>query len=170
MRRDGVPCSLEPQVFDLLEFLIRNRDRVVSKKDVLNAVWGGRIVAGTALDTRVSAARHAIGDNGAEQRLIRTIRTKGFRFIGFVREETRAKGGTALQRKAASAHSFADEPTIAVVPLANLSSDTGQESIADGMTEDLITVLSKVGWLVVAPRTSSLRMQGSVARDRTDRP
>jgi TolB-like protein len=155
LRCTGALCSLEPQVFDLLEFLIRNNERVVSKKDVLNAVWGGRIVSEAALHTRVSAARHAIGDNGAEQRLIRTIRIKGFRFIGSVREETKSIGMAALQKKGASGPSLADQPTIAVVPFANISGTPGQESIADGLTEDLITTLSKIGWLFVATRASS---------------
>jgi len=162
LRRGGVLCSLEPQVFDVLEFLISNRERVVSKDDLRRAIWGGRIVSEAAIDTRVSAARHAIGDNGAEQRLIRTMRTKGIRFIGLVQEETRAKGLAALQRKAASTHSLTDQPTIAVVPLANISGDPGLESIADGMTEDLITVLSKVGWLFVATRVSSFACKGQI--------
>jgi DNA-binding winged helix-turn-helix (wHTH) protein len=78
LRRGGVQCPLEPQVFDLLEFLIRNRDRVVSKEDVFNAVWRGRIVSDAVLHTQLSAARRAVGDSGSGQRLIRTLRNKGF--------------------------------------------------------------------------------------------
>src|SRR5262245_10514362 len=78
--------SLEPQVFDLLEYLIRNCDRVVSKDEVFAAVWDGRIVSDSALTSRMNAARIAIGDNGEAQRLIRTLRGKGFRFVGPVRE------------------------------------------------------------------------------------
>ena len=96
LRRGGVPCPLEPQVFDLLEFLIRNRDRVVSKDDVFNSVWRGRIVSEAVLYTQLNAARRAIGDSGSGQRLIRTLRTKGFRFVGAVREETRTKRTTRL--------------------------------------------------------------------------
>lgn len=74
--------AVEPQVFDLLEFLIRNRARVVSKDDLLSAVWGGRIVSDLAIAARINAARQAVGDDGREQRFIRTIPRKGFRFVG----------------------------------------------------------------------------------------
>ena len=74
--------SIAPQVFDLLEYLIRSRERVVSKDDLINAVWGSRIVSDAALTTRLNAARSAIGDSGEEQRLIKTLPRKGFRFIG----------------------------------------------------------------------------------------
>jgi DNA-binding winged helix-turn-helix (wHTH) protein/pimeloyl-ACP methyl ester carboxylesterase len=78
--------AIEPQVFDLLVFLIRNRDRVVSRDDLLAGVWGGRIVSESAIGARINAARRAIGDDGAEQRWIRTIARKGFRFVGEVHE------------------------------------------------------------------------------------
>ena len=86
----GTPVPVEPQVFDLLEFLLRHRERVVSKDDLLSAIWGGRIVSELALSTRINAARSAIGDSGEEQRLIRTVLRKGFRFVGAVREEPAA--------------------------------------------------------------------------------
>jgi TolB-like protein len=160
LRRGGVLRSLEPQVFDLLEYLICNRQRVVRKDDLLNAVWGGRIVSEAAIDTRISAARHAIGDSGAEQRLIRTLRTKGFRFIGLVREETSPQGSAPIVEESRNRALLADHPTIAVLPFANISGDPCQDSLADGITEDLIIGLSKVGWLFVAPRVSSFACKG----------
>jgi adenylate cyclase len=87
LRRSGSLISLQPQVFDLLEYLIRNRERVASKDDLLAAVWSGRIVSESTLSTRINATRSAIGDSGEEQRLIRTAHGKGFRFVGVVREE-----------------------------------------------------------------------------------
>jgi DNA-binding winged helix-turn-helix (wHTH) protein/pimeloyl-ACP methyl ester carboxylesterase len=78
--------AVEPQVFDLLEFLVRNRHRVVSRDDLLAGVWGGRIVSESAIAARINAARRVIGDDGREQRLIRTIARRGFRFVGEVRE------------------------------------------------------------------------------------
>lgn len=87
LRSGAKLLAVEPQVFDLLEFLIRNRDRVVSRDDLLEAVWGGRIVSDSAIAARINAVRHAIGDDGREQRFIRTIVRKGFRFVGEVREE-----------------------------------------------------------------------------------
>ena len=79
--------AVEPQVFDLLEFLIRNRDRVVSRDDLLAGVWSGRIVSDSAIAARINAARRAVGDDGEHQRWIRTIARKGFRFVGDVRDE-----------------------------------------------------------------------------------
>jgi adenylate cyclase len=86
LRRGGALIALQPQVFDLLEYVIRNRERVVSKDDLLAAVWNGRIVSESTLSTRINAARNAIGDSGEEQRLIRTAHGKGIRFVGAVRE------------------------------------------------------------------------------------
>ena len=79
--------DLEPQVFDLLVYLLQNRERVVSKDDLLASVWGGRIVSDATLDSRIAAARRVIGDSGGGQTLIRTWARKGVRFIGEVREE-----------------------------------------------------------------------------------
>jgi DNA-binding winged helix-turn-helix (wHTH) protein len=87
LRRGDELISVEPQVFDLLEFLIRSRERVVSRDDLLAAVWRGRIVSEATLSSRVNSARSAIGDNGEEQRWIRTLPRKGVRFVGEVREE-----------------------------------------------------------------------------------
>src|SRR5262249_32827499 len=78
--------GLEPQVFDLLEYLVRNRDRVVSRDDLIASIWGGRIVSESALSTRINAARTALGDSGQNQRLIRTLPRKGVRFVGPVQE------------------------------------------------------------------------------------
>lgn len=84
----GQLVEMEPQVFDLLVFLLRHRDRVVSRDDIIAGVWGGRIVSDSALASRVNAVRRAIGDDGAAQRLVKTIIRKGFRFVGEVHEET----------------------------------------------------------------------------------
>jgi len=96
LRRGDALIAVQPQVFDLLEYLIRNRDRVVSKNDILNAVWGGRIVSDSALTTRINAARTAIGDDGDQQRLIRTVPRKGTRFVGAVQEQLRPIDASAM--------------------------------------------------------------------------
>jgi DNA-binding winged helix-turn-helix (wHTH) protein len=98
LRREGSVIHVEPQVFDVLVHLVRHRDRVVSKEDLIRAVWDGRSVSDDMVTSRVSAARRAIGDIGAEQRLIRTMTRRGFRFVGEVREEPNASPtGTAAQ-------------------------------------------------------------------------
>jgi DNA-binding winged helix-turn-helix (wHTH) protein len=85
--RGAEQVALEPQVFDLLVYLVRNRDRVVSKDDLLAAVWGRGIVSESTLTSRISAVRKAVGDSGEAQRLIRTMPRKGLRFVGAVQEE-----------------------------------------------------------------------------------
>ena len=95
LRCGSAPVSVEPQVFDLLAYLIGNRERVVSKDDLLAAIWHGRSVSDSALTSRVNAARCAIGDSGNEQRLIKTHLRKGIRFVGAVREEQKPEGMAA---------------------------------------------------------------------------
>jgi len=85
LRHGAVAVPVEPQVFDLLAYLIKNRDRVVGKDDLIAAIWRGRIVSESVLTTRINAARCAIGDSGAEQRLIKTLTRKGLRFVAAVR-------------------------------------------------------------------------------------
>jgi len=84
LRRGLEPVAVEPQVFDLLVYLVENRDRVVSKDDLIASVWGGRIVSDSTLTSRINAARKALGDSGDDQKLIRTIARKGLRFVGDV--------------------------------------------------------------------------------------
>jgi DNA-binding winged helix-turn-helix (wHTH) protein/predicted esterase len=118
---DGeIPVALEPQVFDLLEFLIRHRDRVVTRDDLIAGVWGGRIVSESTLATRINAARKAIGDDGAAQRLIKTIARKGFRFVGEVSEDGDASpvppsaAGAPLPEQAITFARARDGVTVAV--------------------------------------------------------
>ena len=100
LRRGAEVVALEPQVFDLLIYLVQSRDRVVSKDDLIASVWGGRIVSDSTLTSRINAARKALGDSGEEQRLIRTMPKKGFRFVGHVTEL--AKAGEAAAQQAAA--------------------------------------------------------------------
>ena len=90
LTRGTQAIAVGPQVFDLLAYLVRNRERVVSKDDLLDAIWGGRIVSESTMTSHINAVRKAIGDSGEEQRLIRTVLRKGFRFVGAVREERAA--------------------------------------------------------------------------------
>lgn len=162
LRRNGELRSVEPQVFDLLEFLIRNRDRMVSRDDLLAAVWNGRIVSESTLASRINAARAAIGDNGEDQRLIRTVLRRGIRFVGAVREEEGSEvtttRSTAEPRKSALA--LPDKPSIAVLPFSNMSGDPEQDYFADGISEDIITGLSKLRWFFVIARNSSFTYRG----------
>src|SRR5215468_2236818 len=144
---DLVP--IEPQVFDVLEYLIRNRERVVSRDDLLAKVWAGRIVSDSALTSRINAARAAVGDSGDEQRLIKTLPRKGIRFVGAVREDHKPSQAGAIKPvriaqpaeeptapvplgqadNAVSTTAFAvpDRPSIAVLPFTNMSGDPEQD-------------------------------------------
>jgi DNA-binding winged helix-turn-helix (wHTH) protein/class 3 adenylate cyclase/tetratricopeptide (TPR) repeat protein len=111
LKRDAQLIALEPQVFDVLSYLVRNRDRVVSRDDLLAAVWRGRIVSDSTLSSRINAARSAIGDTGTEQRFIRTVARKGFRFVAEVQEQDDARAGVT---PAASTSLAAADSTLGV--------------------------------------------------------
>jgi len=142
LRRGAEPVALEPQVFDLLVYLLRNRGRVVSKDDLIHGVWGGRIVSDSALTTRINAARKAVNDNGATQCVIRTVHRKGVRFIGEVSEDPRPAKPTE-PALAATTPPAAPRLSIVVLPFSNLSNDPEQQYFADGITGDLTTDLSR---------------------------
>lgn len=157
--------AIGPKVFDLLLFLVRNRDQVVSRDDLLAAVWDGRIVSESTLTSHVNAVRKAIGDTGKEQRLIRTVSRKGMRFVGGVREDEPIAQAAAAPSNSASERSapmlsLPDSPSIAVLPFRNLSGDAGQDYFADGVVEDIITALSRIRWLFVIARNSSFTYKG----------
>src|SRR5258705_6630750 len=135
LHRGADVVTIAPQVFDLLDYLIRNRERVVSKDDLIDAIWNGRIVSDAALTTRLNVARSAIGDSGGEQRLIKTLPRKGFRFVGQVLEAQGAAGAAVTDNPIEPpkpALTLPDKPSIAILPFANLSSDPEQDYFADG--------------------------------------
>jgi adenylate cyclase len=156
LRLGGDLLSTEPKVFDLLTYLITNRERVVSKDDLIATIWQGRIVSESALTTCINAARSAIGDSGGTQRLIKTLPRKGFRFLGAVQAEQRA----AFSASAETPMELPDKPSIAVLAFANLSSDPEHEYFADGIVEDIITELSRFSELFVTARNSSFQYKG----------
>ena len=165
LRRGSEPIAVEPQVFDLLIYLVENRDRVVSKDDLIASVWGGRIVSESTLSSRINAARKAIGDNGDKQTLIRTVARKGVRFVGTV--HTPEAGPTASaspppndQDQVRPALPLPDRPAIAVLPFTNMSGDPEQDYFSDGISEDIITALSKLRWFFVIARNSSFVYKG----------
>ncbi len=149
LRQNDEPINLEPQVFSLLAYLIENRDRVVTKEELITAVWGGRIITDSALNTRINAARRAIGDDGKRQAVIKTFQRRGFRFVAVVSERATSN------EQPFKISSVSGKPSIAVLPFDNLSNDSEQAYFADGITEDLITGLSKLSGLIVIGRNSS---------------
>ena len=158
LTRDGMPVALEPQVFDLLVYLVSNRDRVVTKDELLASVWHGRIVSESTMAARLNAVRKAIGDTGDQQQLVRTYARKGVRFVGNVRDTSGAGLRIATPAAARPLHG---KPCLAVLPFTNLSDDSGEEYFADGITEDLITELSRNRGLDVVARNSSFAFRGT---------
>ena len=161
---------VEPQVFDLLVYLVQNRDRVVSKDDLFATVWEGRIVSDSTLTSRINAVRKAVGDSGKEQKLIGTIARKGFRFLGEVRapaapDPTSAGGRppTETSEHSRSTRPLTERPAIAVLPFTNMSGEAEQDYFSDGISEELLTVLQKIPGLHVAARTSAFSFKGRSA-------
>jgi len=167
LTRASKAVTVGPQVFDLLLYLVRNRDRVVSKDHMIEDVWGGRIVSESTLTSHINAVRKAIGDSGENQLLVRTVPRKGFRFVGEVTEAQASErlphdvSGPATDVARPALH-LPSKPSIAVLPFQNLSGDPEQAYFADGVVEEIITALSRVRWLFVIARNSSFTYQGRV--------
>src|ERR1700733_9356077 len=167
LHRGSERIAVEPQVFDLLIYLLQNRDRVVSKDDLFASVWGGRVVSESTLTSRINAARKAVGDSGEDQKLIRTVARKGVRFVGIVDTRSdsadlaRAAGPPdEIPEQPRPAMPLPDRPAIAVLPFTNMSGDPEQEYFSDGISEDIITALSKLRWFFVIARNSSFIYKG----------
>lgn len=163
--------ALEPQVFDVLLYLVENRDHVVTKDDLIASVWGGRVVSESTLTSRITAARKAVGDSGEQQSLIRTLARKGFRFVGDIRVDDGAaaagrapEGGTVPRQQEGTrpeAPKWGGRPSVAVLPFKNLSGDPNEGYFSDGITEDIINALSRFRSLVVIARNSSFAFTGA---------
>ena len=163
--RRGKRVSVEPQVFDLLHYLISNRGRVVSKDDLIAAIWQGRIVSESTLSSRITAVRHAVGDRAEEQRLIRTIPRKGVRFIGQISEQKNdvpAPHSRPAYPLTEQGLRLPDKPSIAVLPFQNLSDDIAQSYFVDGIVEDITIALSQFSQLFVVARSSCFTYKGRI--------
>jgi DNA-binding winged helix-turn-helix (wHTH) protein len=163
-------------VVELLALLIENCGRMVSRDEIIDRIWHGRIVSEAAVSSRIKSARQALDDDGQTQRYIRTIHKKGFRFVGEVErggtaaEAGRDAGEAAGSRPAATtsptgiadggAAAHAARPAVAVLPLINLSPDADQEYLADGITGDLIARLAKHRWMDVVARNTCFGYKG----------
>jgi adenylate cyclase len=168
LRRGAARIGTEPQVLDLLIYLVQNHDRVVTKEDLINSVWGGRIVSDATLTSRIYAARKAVGDSGQDQKLIRTISRKGLRFVGAVRTESASEESAHAaaaqpdepQKPPPPPLSIPDKPSIAVLPFQDLSGDTGRQYFIDGVVEEITSALSRVRSFFVIARNSAFIYKG----------
>jgi len=141
---------IEPQVFALLLLLVENGDRMVSRDEILEKVWDGRIVSDSAVDSRIKSARRLLGDDGARQAVIRTIRGQGYRFVAPVR----LLAPPAITPPAAPAPA---RPSLAVLRFGLLGDAEPHAAIAEAIPHDLIVGLSRLRWLFVIARGSSFR-------------
>lgn len=159
LRRAGAVVALEPQVLDLIAYLASRPGQIVSRDDLIDGVWSGRIVSDSAIASRINAARAALGDDGSAQRLIKTVPRRGYRF----------EAETAAASPARPA--LPDKPSVAVLPFRNMSGDPEQAYFSDGITDDIITDLSRYDELFVIARHSSFayrdsaRPMAEIARD-----
>ena len=161
LRDRGTACPLEPQVFALLAFLVEHRDRLVSKAEIFEKLWDGRVVTDSALTSRIKSARQALGDSGKTQRFIKTIHGKGFRFVA----DVQLVQGSALvlpgeDTEQPGVHiETSSRPSIAVLPFTILSDAGPYKALADGLPHELITELARLRWLLVIARGSSFRFR-----------
>ncbi|TWT11514.1 winged helix-turn-helix domain-containing protein [Reyranella sp. CPCC 100927] len=157
LRRGGEAVTVEPQVFDLLLVLIENRERVVGRDELIDAVWAGRIVSEATVDSRISAARRAIGDSGSAQAMIRTLPRRGFRFVSMVLGEV----PPVVAEEPVLA--VPDLPSIAVLPFDNRSADAPLALLGDTLVEDVTALLARVaGFFVISARSAGVYRERAV--------
>ena len=162
LRQDAQPLHVEPLVFDLLSFFLQNPGRVVGRDEIVDRVWGGRIVSDATIAGCVKSARKTLGDSGDTQNYIRTVRGRGFQFVG----QVDVSDGTAARRdpgparetpsNSAEPQRQPQKPVLAVLPFNNLSADV-DEYFADGLSEDIVTNLSRFRDLLVIGRSSTFQ-------------
>ena len=150
-----------PQVFDLLAYLAKCHERVVSRDELVEAIWAGRIVSESTLASHINAVRKAVGDSGQAQRVIRTVARKGFRFAADLQaRKSPDEDDAGPLPTPGPAPALPVKPSIAVLPFVNLSGDPEQDYLADGVIEDIIAALSRHRWLFVVARNSSFTYKG----------
>ncbi|HEV7734876.1 MAG TPA: winged helix-turn-helix domain-containing protein [Candidatus Binatia bacterium] len=154
LRRDDEVIPVEPQVFSLLLLLAENRERLVTRDEIIEKVWDGRIVSDSALDSRIKSARRALGDDGKAQRFIRTVHGQGFRFVAEVQDVS----GIASTMLVHDEHA---KPSLAVLPFRLLGEPGPYATIADALPDELIAELSRLRWLFVIDRGSSFRFRSA---------
>lgn len=168
LRDSGGRIPVEPQVFDLLVHLARNNDRTVTKDEIFAEIWGNRIVSDAALSSQIKMVRKVLGDDGSSQHMIRTIHGRGFRFIAQIENATPTPSAELNDDAGTAAMAaIAMKPSVAVLPFANLNRDPDEDYFADGITEDIITALSKYRWLTVIARNPAFSFRDSKDSIRT---
>lgn len=163
LRRGEDTVPIEPRAFSLLSLLVEHGERLVTREEIIDTVWDGRIVSDAAISTAVKSARKALGDDGARQQYIRTVHGRGFRFVGHARIALAPSGDLELARTAPAAavagSPGADRPSIAILPFGLLGQSENFNAIADAIPAELISSLSRLRWLRVVARGSTFRFR-----------
>lgn len=162
LRRAGARIPLEPQVYALLVLLAENRDRLVSKDEIIEKIWDGRIVSDSALASRVKSLRAALGDDGKTQRYIKTVHGMGFRFVGEARVSAAPTAAAGTRDAEAAAEEGRDanaRPSIAVLPFRLVGVGGDHAGVADALPDELISVLARLRWLFVIARGTAFRFR-----------
>ena len=168
LRADGKAVNLERQVFGLLALLIENSERLVSKDEIIEKVWDGRIVTDAAVASRVKSARAALGDDGKSQQFIKTIHGQGYRFVAQARAFRGPTAAAAAEPAAGKEASVAElvqrldrlsRPSLAVLPFRFVAGDDRYATLASALPDELITDLARLHWLLVTARGSSFRVR-----------
>ena len=152
------PVRLEPQVLALLVHLVRNRDRMVTKDEIVEKVWQGRIVSDASISSRIRSARRAVDDDGEDQAIIRTVHGRGFRFVADVVETLPAQAAPAKDIAVPTGH-LTGRPSIAILPFRPLAMAPELAILADAIPYEIIQALSRLRWLAVIARGSSFRFR-----------
>jgi TolB-like protein len=154
------PVAVEPLAFDLLVYLIEHRDRVVTREELLDNLWEGKVVTDAALGARLKDARKAVGDSGKKQDIIKTLHGRGYQFIAKILEHSESTVTANRSADGDETAALPDKPSIAVLPFTNMSNDPEQEFFSDGITEDIITALSRISSMLVIARNSTFIYKG----------
>ena len=157
VRRAGKALAVQPQVFDVLHYLVAHHDRIVSKDELLEKVWNRRFVSEATLSSRIKAVRQLIGDTGKEQRLLLTMRHRGFRYVGSVEAELPGSRQIASAVSVSSGLAHATDPptSVAVLPFEMVGENSQRDYIGQGIAADIIGLLARHQWLTVIARGSS---------------
>ena len=158
LRQDGEVRPVEPQVFALLSLLVANRERLVSREEIVEEVWDGRIISDAAVASRIKSAREALGDDGKSQRFIRTIHGRGLRFVADARLTGGEPAGGPAPEPAPGQPEATTRPSVAVLPFRLLGDAGPCAAIGEALPHELITELSRLRWLFVTARGSSFRL------------
>src|SRR4051794_20835099 len=154
----GHEVELRPKCFDVLRHLVENGNRLISKEELVAAAWPQTVVTDESLARCISDVRAAIADHA--HKIIKTVPRRGYLFTADVTRHEHAEPRQQSGREAMTEHVLAERPSIAVLAFTSMAGDPDQEYFSDGITEDIITELSRFSELLVIARNSSFRYKG----------